>query len=247
MSSHTGHTYPVITQFDRRHLTISIIGTVTAGVLVLTARRTRHQSWTRLARAITGITLQVLAVAYLAYILRDDNRVNDEVLPFHVSDLLRHVVPVAVGTGNEYAVTITYFWGLLLNPMALLTPDAAWVMDRRVQETAYWFFHWVALIVPLVLTFGYGYKPTWKAYRFIAPVTLSWMGVAGVANKITGGNYGFFARPPRGRSIIDFFGPWPWYILTEIVLVAAAWAGMTWIWERKPSGTLSAHGLILRS
>lgn len=243
-SRHTGETYAVIKQYDRTHVVVGVIGLIVSGIIVVAARRTRDIPWVRRARQITAVLIGVTALAYLAYTLKHGNLVADETLPFHVSDWLRYIAPIALLNGNEYAVAITYFWGFVLNPMALLTPDAAWVLDRRIQETAYWVFHWIALIIPAVMTFSYGARPTWKGYGFTAVFSAGWMAAAGVANKVTGGNYGFLARKPRGSSIIDYLGPWPWNILVEMVLVAAAWAGMTWVWERKPAGKLSPKGLV---
>jgi uncharacterized membrane protein YwaF len=37
-------------------------------------------------------------------------------------------------------------------------------------------------------------------------------------NWITDGNYLFICHKPENGSIMDFFGPWPWYILVlEVV------------------------------
>jgi uncharacterized membrane protein YwaF len=33
--------------------------------------------------------------------------------------------------------------------------------------------------------------------------------------------------------MLDLLGPWPWYLLSELVLGAAAWALITWPWVRQ--------------
>ena len=52
-----------------------------------------------------------------------------------------------------------------------------------------------------------------------------------IVRNVAGTNYGFLNGKPGTRSILDVLGPWPWYILVEIVLVLSAWALMTWPWE----------------
>jgi uncharacterized membrane protein YwaF len=56
--------------------------------------------------------------------------------------------------------------------------------------------------------------------------------------------------------MLDFLGPWPFYVLAEVAIVGAVWALMTWPWELKRRRQLSmaiagalkdAAGYALRS
>ena len=38
--------------------------------------------------------------------------------------------------------------------------------------------------------------------------------IAFIANLMTGANYMFLARKPANPSILDYLGPYPWYILS---------------------------------
>jgi uncharacterized membrane protein YwaF len=33
-------------------------------------------------------------------------------------------------------------------------------------------------------------------------------------------------------SVLDLLGPWPWYVLAEVVIILAGWALITWPWTR---------------
>ena len=45
-------------------------------------------------------------------------------------------------------------------------------------------------------------------------------------------NYGYFNGKPDG-TVLDYLGPWPWYVLAEVAIVAGIWALITLPWTRK--------------
>ncbi|MHA2790091.1 YwaF family protein [Corynebacterium sp. S7] len=230
-SRHTKRSYPTITQFDRTHFTVLVLLIIISGILVVTVKKL-PKNVVKATRQICAWILGVLVVTYYAYVLHPKRIVWDETAPFHVSDFLRIATPFAVA-GNPTASALSYYWGTLLNSMALLTPDMAYVLDnRKLQEVAYWFFHGMALVVPVVLTFGMDYRPNWKDWRITVGITVAWAIFAGVMNKVTGGNYGFLARKSRGISILDLLPKWPWYIVLLAGALPALWAGMTWVWPQ---------------
>jgi uncharacterized membrane protein YwaF len=47
------------------------------------------------------------------------------------------------------------------------------------------------------------------------PYLLILMGI----NKVLGSNYGYTMHKPPTGSVLDFFGPWPWYILGAELLM----------------------------
>jgi hypothetical protein len=39
-------------------------------------------------------------------------------------------------------------------------------------------------------------------------------------NVVVGTNYGYLNAKPSAASALDLLGPWPWYLLAEVVIVA---------------------------
>ena len=151
-----------------------------------------------------------------------------ESLPLHLCDVLRPIIALGLVTNNEHALNLAHYWGIILNPQAIITPDVIYYYEPRwLRDATYWFFHITALATPLALTFGSGYRPTWKGYREAIAVTPVWLAATIGINYVTEGNYGFLSHAPGSPSIIDKLGPWPWYIVSEAAAVAVAWAAMT--------------------
>jgi hypothetical integral membrane protein (TIGR02206 family) len=75
--------------------------------------------------------------------------------------------------------------------------------------------------------------PTWRTYGQTVAVTLVWAVATFAFNVVAGTNYGYLNGKPANRSALDLLGPWPWYLVAEILIVAGAWALLTWPWTRR--------------
>lgn len=229
-SHHTGRSYPTITQYDAKHLSILVLFIMLCGILVVAVRKLPRSVVTA-ARNVAAAVMGIITTAYFIWVLSPSRLVWDETAPFHITDVLRYITPLALGTANPTASALSYYWGLFLNPMAILFPDMAYVQDNRfMQELAYWYFHLAASVVPVVLTFGLGYRPDWKDWRIVTGITLAWGAFATTMNRLTKGNYVFLAGYPRGWSPLQLLGRWPWYLVICVPGVPFVFWLMTAAW-----------------
>ena len=97
----------------------------------------------------------------------------------------------------------------------------------------FWGMHFFTVWAAAYLTFGLGVRPSWRSYRLTVAVTAVWAVIVMVFNSLVGTNYGYLNAKPSAASALDLLGPWPWYVLNEIVIVAAFWALITWPWARR--------------
>jgi len=122
--------------------------------------------------------------------------------------------------------------GLPLSSQALITPDLNGPDFPSHSFLTFFALH-LLIVWAIYLTWGCGMRPDWRSYRFAVITTLAWGAFTFIFNTIAGTDYGFLNRKPLNASMLDFLGPWPFYVLAEIVIVGAVWALMTWPWERK--------------
>ncbi len=54
----------------------------------------------------------------------------------------------------------------------------------------------------------------WRVYA----ITVAFAGLAAIGTLVTGGNYMFLRHKPAHGSLLDFMGPWPFYILVAALL-----------------------------
>lgn len=110
---------------------------------------------------------------------------------------------------------VLYFWGFAGATQALLTPDLT-ANGYNFPHFVYWIFwtsHGTILSAVVFAAAAWGYRPTWNSIWRTFLATNLFMLFVGLVNWLTGGNYMFLARTPDFPSLIDFLGPWPWYII----------------------------------
>lgn len=216
--------------FGPSHLVM--IGIFFAGIwpMVLLGRRVRERP-----ERVSRWFAVVLVAAVLPLQVLDHLPGNFQLgvsLPLQLCDLAAVVAVLALWTRHHTAICVTYFWGLLLTPQALATPAlAADFPDPRF--IVFWAMHILIVWAAVFLTFGLGHRPNWQGYRRTVLITAAWLLLLYPTNLLLGTNYGFVNGKPSTGSMLDLMGPWPVYLLVEVVIVATVWALMTWPWTRR--------------
>jgi hypothetical integral membrane protein (TIGR02206 family) len=150
-------------------------------------------------------------------------------LPIQLCDLAWMAAVYALFTRRRCAVALTYYWGITLSIQPILTPD----LNADFPEPGfilYWTMHGLTVVTAIYLTWGLGLTPDWRSYRIAIVATAAWAVAVFAFNAAADVNYGFLNAKPDSGSILDLFGPWPWYVLVEIALISSVWALITWPW-----------------
>ena len=220
------------TAYGPSHLAVLVLLVVGAAALVLWGRARREA-------AVAERDGRIFAIAIVAFLLplqaMTVARWGDTVanpLPLQLCDLASLVAPYALWSRRPVAMALTYYWGLTLTTQAVATPDLAKDFPDPVF-ILFWGMHLLIVWAAIYLTWGLGIVPNWRLYRVVVAVTLTWMAVVYLINSATGSNYGYVNAKPAAASLLDYLGPWPTYLVVEVVIVSVVWALMTWPWVRR--------------
>lgn len=106
---------------------------------------------------------------------------------------------------------ITFFWGLGGAAQAMITPELFYPFPH-FRFFHFFIAHICIILACLYMTWVEQVRPThrsvWKAMGFLNLL----LPIALFANWLTGGNYLFVSQKPSNPSLIDYLGPYPWYI-----------------------------------
>ena len=189
------------------HLTV--LALMAGGVVVLCAshRCLRLTDDRHLRR---GIAIFLLANEVLAWILAAGRGMIR--LPLQLCDLTVLVTIWALWSARPAVSELAYFWALAGSLQAILTPDV------RYRFPDYWWVKFFLTHVGVVLSVVYlaltgrvsaTHRSVWRVWGW----TNLYAAAAGGLNGIFGTNYGYLAHKPTQPSLLDYAGPWPYYVL----------------------------------
>ncbi len=155
-------------------------------------------------------------------------------LPLALCDFAWLFAVHALWTRSPLSAAVTYLWGVTLTTQGIFTPDLGSEFPE-LRFLMFWAMHLLIVWAAVLLVVGLRILPTWRAYRITVQLTLAWAVVTYAFNVIADTNYGYLNRLPKSASILDLLGPWPVYVVLEIVIVLVVWALLTWPWTRRAS------------
>lgn len=199
---------------------------VTAVAAITVVRLTRRSPDPAPALRVCGWVLLAVSVFWMAWDLLPAHFDVSRSLPLHYSDALRIITAYALITGRRWAVAVSFYWGLTLNFLSILTPDVTYWQVPWLEFFMYWFLHIAAFVAPLAFLAA-GFRPRWRDWLTAIIATVGWGLIAMAANAVVGSNYGYLNGAPAAATPIDYLGPWPYYLFVGLAGLAAVWALMT--------------------
>jgi hypothetical integral membrane protein (TIGR02206 family) len=231
---------PPFTLFGPSHLAALFVVALSAMAVGLAAQRASSQVQPWLCRGLIGFALlnwigwDLWQIAYGLW-----SPVYS--LPLHICTLSVPLSALMLWRRSYLLFQLLYFWGTTAAVVAMLTPDLVGNGYNFPHFRYIIFFtsHGAILLAVIYASVAFQFRPTWRSVGIAFLLTNLHLLVAGLANWLTGGNYVYIARQPEFPTLIDYLGPWPWYILplqliglTAFVLVYLPWAVYDYLQQR---------------
>lgn len=198
--------------FDTQHLiTLAVI--VAACIILFRLAK----MGTPPARKWTGRLLGVVLLSYAGCLYLQQGFAKqlslEYSLPLDLCNLVLIACVVSLFKPNRFASEIAYFWGLGGVVQATVTPDISVGFPSWDFALFFW-GHGATLLAIVFLTTDRGFNPRKKSIvRMMVALNIYALAV-GLINAAAGWNYGYLCRKPSMPSLLDWLGPWPWYLLS---------------------------------
>jgi hypothetical integral membrane protein (TIGR02206 family) len=230
--------------FGPDHLAAMALTALAAVVIARWGRALPPAYRTAVRGLLTGLLLAYAVAAYWIALQRLGPR-WDALLPLNLCDWVLVAVLVALLFRNPLAAELAYYWGFAGTLQGLLTPD----LRTGFPSFAYVHFFWghggilIAIVWMLVAE---GCRPRPGAVLRLFLASNLYILVVGLIDWRTGWNYGYLYRKPYQPSLLDYLGPWPWYLLSleAIGLSLFLLLDLPWQLSRRRSATRLAEDQI---
>lgn len=181
-------------------------------VLFLFVFRKQLMPYRRLIRIGIGLALFLSRLSLdIWYIMTDQWSIRSS-LPLELCSIASLVCGIMLLTKNRHLFEILYFIAIGGAIQAILTPDLnfGFPQYRYIQ---FFLDHLLLLISPLMMIWLYGYSITRKSLLKSLITLNAIAGIVFVVNILSSANYMFLREKPSAGSLLDFLGPYPYYIL----------------------------------
>ena len=210
------HPFP---RFGPEHAVAVLLVAAIAALLSWAVRRSRGS--TRRVEVTVRIVLAAFLAGGLGFALAESLPLRGvdwlDILPLHFCDLAVLVAVWALATRQQTACEVLYFWGLTGTLIAMVTPDLDWGFPDA-HCVSFFALHGGVAASAAVMTFGVGVHPRPRANLRVFWMTNVYAAGIAVIDLLAKENYLYLRAKPSQPSILDWMGPWPWYILAADAL-----------------------------
>jgi hypothetical integral membrane protein (TIGR02206 family) len=219
--------------FDTQHLAV-LIGIATLCLLVGKAARKERFSRSNWLRGLIGLFLISYTIFFYVYQGIRGALTWQDSLPLDLCSLVLIACIISLFRSMQLITEIAYFWGLGGVLQALATPDLA----QGFPSTEFILFFWGHGATLSAITYfitAHGFRPRKGSVARMMVALNFYALVVGTMNAIMGWNYGYLCHKPYAPSLLDFLGPWPWYLLTIelIALVTFLILSVPWRFQKQ--------------
>jgi hypothetical integral membrane protein (TIGR02206 family) len=195
-------------RFGPEHLAVIALVPIVAGFLAVTRRK-----FPRTAKPIRyGLVILLLACAasYYANWTMQGQPVFPGHLPLELCDVALWMMIATLLTLKPVCFDLAYYWAVIGTALAVVTPNLTY--PSLFMEVQFFADHGLIVVAVLYLVWSGQLRPRRGSVLRSLLVLNALALLVGTLDAVYKTNYMFLRAKPQGKTLLDAFGPWPWYI-----------------------------------
>jgi hypothetical integral membrane protein (TIGR02206 family) len=181
--------------------------------LVLWAARRRPGPWVEHGARVIAVSVVLAEAGWWVINIVNGTWTVQWSLPLHLCEAGCFLVAAALWWRFRFAFEMSYFWGLGGTAPGLFSPSIPGHFPDPVYFQ-YYAQHGLLVLGAFYLVVALRMRPASHAVMRVSLATAAYAVAVGVVDYFTNGNYLFLRDLPPTRTLLDYMGPWPWYIVT---------------------------------
>lgn len=217
--------------FGARHWGVILSIPAAAALLRLAAGPQARRG--RAVRLAAGFFLAVNELVWYAYRLYTEGVRFPEGLPLNLCDLSLWLTVITLLTLNRWLFDAAWFAGIGGASMAVLTPEL-WAPFWSYPTMYFFTAHGGVIATLIFLAWSGMARPRPRAILRAMLVLHAWAAFVAAFNLVFHTNYMYLCEKPSTPSLLDYMGPWPWYILSGELVAWALFSLLALPFRRRP-------------
>lgn len=193
------------------HLYILIL-TFGIGLLLVYAARKRSSRFSEMLARSLGAILLLNSLVYVVYRIVAGYWELRYDLPMEFCNWSLIASVYALYTGNRTMAELSYYWVMAVSFQGILSPDLQ-VTFPNIYFFIFFINHSGLVIAAIYVVFGMRLYPRRGSVLRTFIISQLYVASAFTVDFLVGGNYGYIMSKPASGSVLDYMGPWPFYIL----------------------------------
>ena len=228
--------------FGAHHLVTMLLIAATSVALPVAMRQVEQQRTERLFAIVLSVALVIHEFVKIGIRVWVYDLPLVHHLPLHLCGAATFLVAYVLARRSYAAFEVAYFWMMGGTLQALVTPDLKYGFPSIMYLT-FFLGHGLVVLGVVYAIVVYEFRPTFRSVARTAVVTLCYMAIVGCLNVALGTNYLYLRYKPVQASLMDYLGPWPWYIfglvllgLLSCLIYYSPFAWLEWRSNRRTNG-----------
>jgi hypothetical integral membrane protein (TIGR02206 family) len=189
-------------RFGLAHLVVILLTVSLPLVLAAFVRKSRWPRSERIVGRFFALLLLLNYIGFEIYLAATEGLLWQKALPFQLCDWAMVAIIVALLTGRERWLEVSYFWGIGGTLQAILTPDLKYAFPD-IHFLTFFIAHCGIVVAIAFMMIVKKFRPYWISIVRVFAWSELYFVVTITVDLLTGENYGYLLHQPTAASLLD--------------------------------------------